>query len=137
MVGHVGSLREFVERLTDEGRPAKEKDFHMIQLSLFYRDQETAQRLTTAFLSALEDGQWHLRRDLVQAIPGLTERAARLIAEHSRGAVIGSSRGYKLTVAASVEELDHAERQLISQASKMKARAVEIRKARNRGGVAA
>jgi hypothetical protein len=101
------------------------------------RDQETAQQLTAAFLDALSDGQWHLRRDLCEAIPGLTERAARLIAEHSHGSVIGSSRGYKLTVHATVAELDHAERQLTSQGHKMIDRAREIRCARNKGGRAA
>lgn len=111
----------------------------MVQLNLLAAkvDQDAATRLTGAFMAHLEDGGWHLRRDLCKAIPGLTERAARLIAEHSQGAVIGSSRGYKLTVHATVAELDHAERQLISQAEKMRGRALEIRRARNRSGVAA
>ncbi len=88
-------------------------------------------------MEALADGGWHLRRDLCRAITGLTERSARLIAESSRGAVIGSAKGYKLTAHASQIELDHAERALRSQARKMLGRVIQIRKARNQGGVAA
>ena len=85
-----------------------------------------------AFFRALEDGRWHLRRDLCREINGLTERQCRLIAEGSQGRVIGSAKGYRLTRFASVDEIDHAERQLVSQANKMKARALEIRICRNR-----
>jgi hypothetical protein len=110
----------------------------MEQPGLFQaRDQETAQQLTAAFLGALSDGQWHLRRDLCEAIPGLTERAARLIAEHSHGSVIGSSRGYKLTAAATSEEYEHWERAQKSQARKTLQRVVRTRNCFNRGGRAA
>jgi len=108
------------------------------QPSLFrQREQEDAQRLTAAFLTALSDGQWHLRRDLCRQIPGLTERGARLIASESRGRVIGSARGYKLTIHATQAEVDHAEAQLRSQAREMLRRVIAIRKARNAGGRAA
>jgi len=110
----------------------------MTQPSLFrQRDHDAAQQLTGAFYKALEDGGWHLRRELVHAIPGLTERSARLIASASRGLIIGSAKGYKLTAYATQIEVDHAEAQLRSQAREMLRRVVQIRNCRNRGGRAA
>lgn len=104
-------------------------------LNLFHqRDTQKAEALEAAVYRQLEDGQWHLRRALCERIPGLNERAIRLIASESRGQIVGSDRGYRLTRFASVEEIDHAERQLISQAEKMRARAIQIRKCRNSGG---
>lgn len=110
-----------------------------MQLNLLARvaDQDAASRLTTAFYEALEDGHWHLRRDLCRAIPGLTERAARLIAERSGGQVIGGAAGYKLTRHCTIEELNHFERAQLSQVRKTINRVRLTRIARNRGGVAA
>lgn len=89
-----------------------------------------------AVLTALADGDWHTRRQLEQ-VTHLSDRTIRAIAEGSRGQVISGQLGYKLTRFATVEEIDHAERWLLSQAAKMKDRALEIRRARNQGGVAA
>lgn len=89
--------------------------------------------LLAAFFALLADGGWHLRRDLCRAIAGLTERSCRLIAEASGGAVIGSAKGYKLTRAATVDELDHFERAQLSQARKTINRVRLTRIARNRG----
>jgi len=97
---------------------------------------DAAQKLTGAFLSALHDGGWHKGRELC-ALLGTDERTIRKIADQSRGSVISSDRGYKLTAFATVEEVDHAERRLLSQARKMTERATEIRRCRNQGGRAA
>ena len=111
----------------------------MVQLNLLAQkaDQDAAARYRQAFLDQLADGNWHLRRDLCKVIPQLTERGCRAIAEASRGAVIGSAKGYRLLRHATNEEIDHAERQLLSQARKMTDRAREIRIARNAGTRAA
>lgn len=106
------------------------------QLNFAAKDQNAATRLRGDFLSALSDGQWHLGKSLQRDL-GTNERVLRAIADHSHGAVISSEKGYKLTAKATVEEIDHAERRLLSQAKKMQERAVEIRRARNQGGRAA
>lgn len=108
----------------------------MDQPSLFRRDVEQAQRLTTAFLSALADQAWHKGRDLAASLR-TNERVLRQIASQSHGQVLSGQLGYRLTSAASNDEIDHAERWLLSQANKMKDRAREIRLARNRRGEAA
>ena len=90
----------------------------------------------------LEDGSWHTSKSFErkwntgERIIGL-DRLLRIVAERSQGQIISGQKGYKLTKYATTEEIDHAERWLLSQASKMKARAVEIRKCRNAGGRAA
>jgi hypothetical protein len=110
----------------------------MTQLDLLrVADQERAVRFEQQFMDVLTDGAWHLRREICRLVPGLTERACRQIAENSKGAVIGSAKGYKLTKHATVEELDHFERSMLSQGRKMIDRVREVRVARNRGGVAA
>lgn len=63
---------------------------------------------------------------------GYTDRELRHLASASNGDIISGQQGYRLTVEASVEEVDHAEKWLISQANAMRERAVEIRRARNR-----
>jgi hypothetical protein len=107
------------------------------QASLFRRDVERAQVLSTAFYAAIADGAWHKCRDLVRWLPGLTERRARLIAEDSHGAVIGSSKGYKLVQYATAEEYQHWENAQRSQARKTLQRVIRTRKCFNRGGRAA
>lgn len=99
------------------------------------KDQTAATRLRSDFLAALSDGQWHLGKCLLRDL-GTNERVLRAIADKSAGAVISSDKGYKLTAKATVEEIDHAERRLLSQARKMQERAVEIRRARNGRAVA-
>ena len=87
----------------------------------------------------LSDGLWHTAKSF--HAPGVVirgmDRVLRTVAERSHGQIISGQRGYKLTRCASVEEIDHAEGWLLSQARHMTERAVEIRRARNRSGVAA
>lgn len=89
-----------------------------------------------AVIDELADGRWHTARALVDTL-GFDERLVRLIADRSMGQIISGQKGYKLTKCATVEEIDHAERWLLSQARKMTERATEIRRARNQGGRAA
>ncbi|MEY4387200.1 MAG: hypothetical protein RLY20_2483 [Verrucomicrobiota bacterium] len=99
-------------------------------------DQDAATRLTGAFLAQLEDGGWHKGRELAARLR-TNERVLRQIASDSSGAVLSGQRGYRLTKSATIEEIDHAERWLLSQARHMTDRARQIRIARNRSGVAA
>ncbi len=81
----------------------------------------------------LSDGQWHTAKSFqVEGVEmrGI-DRVLRTVAERSKGQVISGQKGYKLTRFATVEEIDHAESWLLSQARHMTARAVEIRRARN------
>lgn len=111
----------------------------MTQLDLLARaaDRNCAARFRDAVIALLQDGAWHRAKALCTALPGLTDRACRQIAETSHGAVISGQAGYKLTRHATNDEIDRAEAWLLSQASHMKSRAVEIRRCRNTGGVAA
>lgn len=107
----------------------------MTQLDLILSTvTDKAERHTAQVYAALADGQWHTAKALRLTL-GVDDRTMRLIADRSHGAILGGQSGYKLTRCASVDEIDHAERWLISQANKMRERAVEIRRARN--GVAA
>jgi hypothetical protein len=87
----------------------------------------------------LSDGQWHTAKSFAGGIARQRgfDRLLRIIADRSQGRIISGQFGYKLTQFATSEEIDHAERWLLSQARKMTERAVEIRKARNSGGKAA
>jgi hypothetical protein len=96
----------------------------------FRRTVDAAEALAPAVRRVLEDGQWHTAKAL-RAVIGIGDRELRLVAERSRGTILGSQLGYKLTRFATVEEVDHVERWLQSQSRKMTHRAVEIRRARN------
>ena len=105
----------------------------MSDLPLFaIRDAEKAAKLVDAFLDLLRDGAWWKGKTVCDRLH-TNDRTVRKIAELSAGRVISGQAGYKLTRAASNEEIDHAERWLISQGRKMIDRAREIRIARNRG----
>lgn len=108
----------------------------IVQMNLLASVSDKAERHTSQVYSQLSDGAWHTAKALKLTL-GVDDRTMRLIADRSHGAILGGQSGYKLTRCASVEEIDHAERWLISQANKMRERAVEIRRARNQGGVAA
>lgn len=112
----------------------------MMQLDLLRAradDTDKALRYRKQFYEVLSDGAWHLRKEVCKLIPQLSDRACRQIAENSKGQVLSGQLGYKLTKFATNEEIDHAERWLLSQARHMTERAVQIRKCRNSGGVAA
>jgi len=106
------------------------------------RDRDSSVLLEPLVYQLLADGQWHTARSF-QDVGNVTikitgiDRMVWLVAERSAGKIISGQKGYKLTKFATTEEIDHAERWLLSQASKMKARALEIRRSRNQGGRAA
>lgn len=102
------------------------------QLALKARrgDHSAAQRLQSVFLYQLSDGQWHQGKSLVRQL-GTNERVIRQIAHESGGKVLSGDKGYRLTACASIQELDHAERRLRSQARAMLRRSIQLRKARN------
>lgn len=104
--------------------------------SLTHRQTLKAARLLDCLLDELHDGQWHTAKELGPVLR-TNDRVIRKCADLSKGRVISGDLGYKLTRFATTEELDHAEARLNSQANKMKARALEIRQCRNRGGRAA
>jgi hypothetical protein len=109
----------------------------MEQPGLFQqRDQETARRLTTAFMEALSDQVWHKGRELSARLQ-TNERVLRQIASDSGGSVISGQQGYRLTRYASNDEIDQAERWLKHQGMAMIKRAILIRRSRNRSGAAA
>lgn len=84
------------------------------------------------FLEQLQDGQW-VKGSVLSTRLHTSDRVIRMCADKSNGRVISGQLGYKLTRFATSDEIDHAERWLLSQAQKMTDRAREIRIARNRG----
>lgn len=100
------------------------------QLNLLSSVTDKAEKHAAQVYAALASGDWMTRRQL-ERLTGLDDRVIRMVAEQSKGRVISGQSGYRLTKFASVEEIDHAERWLLSQANKMRERAVEIRRARN------
>jgi len=79
-------------------------------------------------------GRWVRRSELQKGVFWLwPERRFRAAASASKGQIIGGSKGYCLTVLASVQDVEHAERQLHSQARAMLRRVIQIRRARNSG----
>jgi hypothetical protein len=92
---------------------------------------DKATKLDARMRRVLADGRWHTAADLGMSVLGLDERTARVIAERSEGRIIGSDLGYRLIQFASVDEIDHVEQRLRSQARRMLRRVVEIRRARN------
>ena len=108
------------------------------ELPLFaQRNHDAATRIEPLVYDRLSDGEWHVAGSFGLHRCEKMNRALRVIAERSKGQIISGQKGYKLTKFATTEEIDHAERWLLSQASKMKDRAREIRVARNRSGAAA
>jgi hypothetical protein len=105
-------------------------------LNFVARSADQAEKLSSWFYAILERGAWVKGRDIC-ALMATNERVLRQIADRSQGRVISGQHGYKLTKFATTEEIDHAERWLLSQGHKMIDRAREIRIARNRSGAAA
>ena len=100
------------------------------------RVTRTAAEYLDRFLDALTDGRWHKAGEL-QTRLHTSDRVLRKCADLSAGRVISGQDGYKLTRFATNDEIDHAERWLLSQARKMTERATEIRRVRNQSGRAA
>lgn len=111
----------------------------MIALPLFATtDHDLASRYQDRVIAYLAQAtDWTLCRDICAHFPELKDRAVREIAERSKGQIVSGQKGYRLTAHATTEEIDHAERWLLSQARHMTERAKDIRICRNRAGRAA
>lgn len=81
-----------------------------------------------ALRSALKFGAWVTARELAQRT-GLTDRELRIIAEHHDAEFITGNGGYKLAALATAEEINLCYGRLVSQAKKMIARAIRIKRA--------
>lgn len=109
----------------------------MTQMNLILpRVQQKAAEMMDRFLEQLSDGQWHRAKELSWSLH-TSDRVIRMMAEKSAGRVISGQEGYRLLRYATNDEIDHAEAWLLSQANRMRERALEIRRCRNTRGVAA
>lgn len=106
------------------------------QQAFTFRHAETPHAVAVDFFRVLSDGAWHKGRDLCRQLD-TDERTLRQCASDARGSVISGQRGYRLTSAASTEEIDRAEHWLRHQGKEMIRRSMLIRRARNQGGRAA
>ena len=73
----------------------------------------------------LNAADWLKARDLTP-LTGFDDRKLRAIAHSSRGAIISGHKGYRLTRHATIEEIDRCRSILLSQASAMTDRALQI-----------
>ncbi len=80
---------------------------------------------TPYVMTKLADGQWHQAGELCEGVMGLDDRTVRAIAERSRGCIVSSQVGYRLTQHATLREVRRSADSLRSQARKLLARADE------------
>lgn len=88
--------------------------------------------LAGRILSVLQDGQWHTAADL-RARLGVNDRRCRAVASGTV-AILSGNDGYKLLTACTPAEFREANGRLISQARKMKARAIRQQRLYHRSG---
>lgn len=98
----------------------------------FTADKAATDHGKAQVMTILADGGWHTRKE-IERLTGLNERAVRLVAEHSNGAILSGDRGYKLQHYATTAEYFEWENRMRSQAKTMLRRIVQARRARNRG----
>lgn len=70
------------------------------------RKTDKADTYQQAVMNLLSDGYWHSAQSICQQIPEIDKRVIRTIRDRSRGAIIGSEKGYKLTRLATKAETD-------------------------------
>ena len=99
---------------------------------LFVRPTDKADTYAQAVVRVLSDGQWHAAKAICQEIPELDKRTLRTIRDRSRGAMIGSQKGYRLTIYASKEEVDHYIRLCYKTMREYSQNAVHVENFRNR-----
>lgn len=102
----------------------------MTQLELLTRDKEKAAKLLDRMLSILSDGSW-VKGKYLCAVLHTNERIVRRIADLSAGQIISSDQGYRLIRYASLDEIEHAQARLLSQAKKMQERALQYERAKH------
>jgi hypothetical protein len=81
-------------------------------------------------LLALTNRGW-VRGRVLAAELDLDDRAIRELAHRSRGSIVSGQKGYRLTVEATIGEVDHAVSWMLSQATAMRQRALEIQRVRH------
>jgi hypothetical protein len=84
-----------------------------------------------ALRNALSDGEWHTARTLLQE-HGLNDRELRSIVEFHGEEFVTGNRGYRLMIAATVDEIRESAGRLRAQAEKMFARVVQLECAAHR-----
>ena len=96
---------------------------------------DKASTFTPHMIAKLRDGCWHSAADISSDVQGLDDRTIRAIAERSRGVILSSVLGYKLTEHATMSEARRSANALRSQGRKMIMRGDEIMyiKSCNRG----
>ena len=96
----------------------------MTQPTLFQRQRISTEDLSRQLVNALRLGSWRKREELARQL-GVSVRAIRDAASHAAGNVLSGNRGLKLTVAATMEELNEATGRLRSQVREMQRRLAE------------
>jgi len=87
----------------------------------FYKDVEKFVEFKT------DCRRWETAKD-IHNISGWTDRYCRELASMSEGRIISGNLGYKATVCATSDEINHSCSRLFSQATKMWARAFAIKR---------
>lgn len=95
-------------------------------------DADLAARYAPQMLELLRHGRWMYRREIVQAIPALNERAVREISHRHRHLILSSEKGYRLLRTASVEEVHEAISRLLAMSKALVKDAEAYQKAINR-----
>lgn len=81
--------------------------------------------------AALADGGWHTAKDL-NKFYGLDDRELRVVVEFHGEEFVTGNRGYRLMVAATIDEIRQSAGRLRAQATKMIARAITLENAAHR-----
>ncbi|HEX5177110.1 MAG TPA: hypothetical protein VFV83_08780 [Chthoniobacteraceae bacterium] len=94
-----------------------------LELPIATKAPRVSEQDVEALRTFLAGGEWVKARDFP---PPWNDRFLRAVANASGGHVISGQRGYKLTTAATIAEVQHATAWLRHQAGEMTRRAVEI-----------
>ena len=86
---------------------------------------DKASTFTPHMIAKHRDGCCHSDADICEGVQGLDDRTIRAIAERSRGVILSSQLGYKLTEHATMTEVRRSSNALRSQGRKMIMRADE------------
>ena len=94
------------------------------QSRLFQRQRISTADLSRQLVNALRLGTWQKREEVARRL-GVSVRDIRDAASHSGGHVLSGQRGLKLTVTATMDELNDATGRLRSQVREMQRRLAE------------
>ncbi len=84
----------------------------------------------TQLTAWLRGREWQTAGEIEKAL-GFDDRYTRRLANGSRGDVISGQNGYRLTMEATLSEIEHARNSLLSQSDEMRRRAIEIDRVRH------